>query len=88
MHYCNTCAAKNNYPTSFVKSMGKCEICGIRALCNSVASKHLPKQVKEGKTLNKLIDKAVLLCNDDLMSLRSAIVHEQLRREKIPELRE
>lgn len=41
MFYCDDCAKKNNYPKSWSKSMGACELCGTHAICNDVSCKQL-----------------------------------------------
>lgn len=43
MFYCNKCADYFNYPISFFKSYGKCELCGKVNNCNDVPSSELPK---------------------------------------------
>ena len=43
MFYCDDCAKENDYPTSIVKSVGRCELCGKEAICNDVSSSRLPK---------------------------------------------
>ena len=50
MFYCDECRTARDYPESFSKSKGKCEICGRTALCHD-------KPVKEimNKTQCKVI---------------------------------
>ncbi len=43
MFYCDPCAQKNNWPESFSRSFGKCEVCGERAPCYDTPSRLLPK---------------------------------------------
>jgi hypothetical protein len=40
--YCNKCKDKNKWPDSYVKSVGRCEMCGDAAVCNDVPSAYLP----------------------------------------------
>ncbi|MFA5207346.1 MAG: hypothetical protein WC428_01700 [Candidatus Paceibacterota bacterium] len=44
MFYCDDCAKENGYPTSIMKSVGLCEICGKQKTCNDVPSSQLPKR--------------------------------------------
>ncbi len=46
MFYCGVCASKNNWPTSFRKSMGLCEVCHTFDACSDVPSKYLPAPAK------------------------------------------
>ncbi len=46
MFYCNDCAKKYEYPESFSKSGGKCELCGESKVCNDVPSRELAKPKK------------------------------------------
>lgn len=46
MFYCDNCAEKYKYPESFSKSMGKCECCEVKGVCNDVPSSMLPKPPK------------------------------------------
>lgn len=41
MFYCEECRAKNDWPESFFKSRGPCEMCHKTATCNDVPSKFL-----------------------------------------------
>lgn len=43
MFYCDTCAKARNWPEAFTKSVGPCEVCGNRTLCNDRPSSTLPK---------------------------------------------
>ncbi len=36
MFYCDECAAKRNYPITFTKSHGGCELCRKIARCNDL----------------------------------------------------
>ena len=49
MFYCNDCAKKKSYPTSWFKSYGNCEICGKTRKCNDAPSKDLLKVKKDEK---------------------------------------
>ena len=42
MFYCDPCAEPQGWPQSFMKSKGRCEICGTTAVCNDVPSAQLP----------------------------------------------
>jgi hypothetical protein len=43
MFYCDPCAEANRWPESFLsKSVGPCEVCGRRRVCNDVPSSQLP----------------------------------------------
>lgn len=42
MFYCDKCRVKNQWPDSFIRSHGRCEMCGKTASCNDVPSKYLP----------------------------------------------
>ena len=44
MFYCDDCAKENGYPTSIMKSVGLCEICGKHKVCNDVPCSQLPKR--------------------------------------------
>lgn len=41
MFYCTECQLRNKWPISIVKSLGTCEVCGKRDLCNDVMSSNL-----------------------------------------------
>ena len=43
MFYCNDCAKKYEYPETLFKSVGKCECCGEKKVCNEMKSSELPK---------------------------------------------
>lgn len=49
MFFCEECKQRNNWPGIWAFSYGDCEICGTRAHCYDVPSKHLPppKRAKE-----------------------------------------
>ena len=59
MFYCDTCKDQKDWPMSFSKSHGKCEICGNLAVCNDIPSKYLPPS-KDTSIFNEL-DYAVTL---------------------------
>lgn len=42
MFYCDKCATKNKWPTSFMRSYGMCECCFKARECNDVPSAMLP----------------------------------------------
>lgn len=42
MFYCDACREKREWPESFLKSRGPCEICRKVADCNDVPSSLLP----------------------------------------------
>lgn len=42
MFYCEECAKRADWPESFAKSFGNCEICGKRRVCNDRPSSSLP----------------------------------------------
>lgn len=41
MYYCDECRKDRNWPESMAKSVGTCECCGKRELCNDVSSDRL-----------------------------------------------
>jgi len=41
MFFCNECAYKNEWQRGFIKSYGKCEVCGESKSCSDVPSKYL-----------------------------------------------
>jgi hypothetical protein len=47
MFYCAKCRAKNDWPVSYSKSYGLCEVCRKTAECNDVPSKYLPVPLKK-----------------------------------------
>jgi len=56
MFYCDDCRVKNDWPESFSKSMGNCEMCNEPAVCNDVPSRNLPaptKPVLKACTINE-----------------------------------
>jgi hypothetical protein len=42
MFYCEPCRKKNDWPESWSKSQGACEMCNKLARCNDVPSSALP----------------------------------------------
>ena len=42
MFFCDKCAEKRDWPESFSKSYGKCEICDNVTVCSDVPSRYLP----------------------------------------------
>ena len=42
MFYCNDCRKERNWPITFAKSWGRCELCGKESECNDMPSSHLP----------------------------------------------
>lgn len=42
MFFCEECKQRNNWPGIWAFSYGNCEVCGTRASCYDVPSKHLP----------------------------------------------
>tara|TARA_R110000772_G_scaffold3193_1_gene11527 strand:- start:877 stop:1062 length:186 start_codon:yes stop_codon:yes gene_type:complete len=59
MFYCRTCGNTNEWPESFSKSIGTCEICGgNNVVCYDVPSKHLPipKHIEREKIIDELLD--------------------------------
>ena len=55
MFYCDACARKHDYPKTFMKSQGECEICKTVTKCNSRPSHLLPDK-KVTFTHENLID--------------------------------
>jgi hypothetical protein len=50
MFYCEKCRKKKNWPSSFFKSLGPCEICNKTAICYNMESGDLPlKNIKKKK---------------------------------------
>ena len=43
MFFCDKCAEKNGWPTSFMRSRGPCEVCGYVAVCSDIPSRALPE---------------------------------------------
>jgi len=60
MFYCDDCAEKNKYPESLFKSIGDCEICGERKVCNERPSSSLPKPKPKPQ---------VLVCDTEISGL-------------------
>jgi hypothetical protein len=50
MFYCNPCAEEQDWPLSFSKSFGACEMCGKVKACNDVPSRCLPPSKKQDPT--------------------------------------
>lgn len=46
MYYCEECKKKLHWPESMSRSRGKCEVCGLGAVCYDVPSKYLPEPPK------------------------------------------
>lgn len=42
MFFCDSCAKKCGWPSSIMKSHGKCEMCENVSVCNDVPSRYLP----------------------------------------------
>lgn len=42
MFFCENCQQRNNWPTSFSRSHGRCEVCGKSVSCYDVPSGALP----------------------------------------------
>ncbi len=42
MFYCEKCRKKNDWPESFCKSVGPCELCKTHAVCNDIPCSRLP----------------------------------------------
>lgn len=42
MFFCDECRVKNNWPESWFKSTGPCEVCGRTRVCNEIHSSQLP----------------------------------------------
>ena len=49
MFFCDRCAKRRDWPTSFMKSEGPCEVCGKIRICNDIPSRHLPLPKKYQK---------------------------------------
>lgn len=43
MFYCDPCAIAKGWPQTFLRSHGKCEVCGTAAECSSMRSSDLPR---------------------------------------------
>ena len=48
MFYCEKCREKNQWPESFGRSRGRCEVCGKTADCHDVASRLLSGEKGKG----------------------------------------
>lgn len=49
MFYCDECAEKRGWPTNaLIKSLGACELCKRKRVCNDINSKFLPPTVTKG----------------------------------------
>lgn len=56
MFYCQACATKNNWPGSFRRLRGRCEVCGVVTVCHDSPTSSLPlppKSPLEGKLGDK-----------------------------------
>lgn len=51
MFYCNTCAKRKQWPESWSKSRGCCEVCGNTAICNDIPSSQLPAPFRKERIL-------------------------------------
>lgn len=76
MLYCNDCAKKNNYPPTFFKSLGTCEICGEKRPCNDRASSTLPKPTKQEEVLKKLQNDGISVFAFKTGKIIESIIHE------------
>lgn len=47
MFFCDNCARKYQWPESYSKSLGPCEVCKRTGLCNDVPSYALPPKVRK-----------------------------------------
>jgi hypothetical protein len=47
MFYCEACREKNQWPESWSKSRGLCEVCGTTAVCNDIPSNQLPMPLSD-----------------------------------------
>jgi hypothetical protein len=59
MFFCDECRRKNQWPESFMKSEGRCEICKTHSVCNDVPSRLLPipgKTMEETREIDAKID--------------------------------
>jgi hypothetical protein len=58
MFYCEDCRKRNDYPETISHSIGNCEMCGKRAVCNDLHHSQLPEPKKpEVKILEWMKDK-------------------------------
>lgn len=46
MFYCEPCRVDRQWPESFGKSRGPCELCGVTSVCNDRPSSTLPVPVR------------------------------------------
>jgi transcription initiation factor IIE alpha subunit len=53
MFYCENCREKRDYPESFMRSYGKCEMCGSVAVCYDVNSSILAQIRRERERKDK-----------------------------------
>ena len=49
MFYCDKCAERANWPKTYFRSHGRCEICGNTASCSDMPSRMLPDPTPEKK---------------------------------------
>lgn len=47
MFYCDDCRKKHDWPEGIGKSVGRCEMCEKKAVCNDVPCKYLPEPKKQ-----------------------------------------
>ena len=52
MFYCETCRTENDWPSAFIQSHGKCELCDFVGQCHDRSSKDLP-EVNGMKNMSK-----------------------------------
>ena len=45
--YCDECRDKNEWPSAFMQSYGKCEICDITGQCHDTPSHNLPERKQD-----------------------------------------
>lgn len=57
MFYCDGCAREREWPVSLSRSLGLCELCGRKRVCNDVHSSKLPKKKEEPKEEVTHLDK-------------------------------
>ena len=60
MFYCKHCREKYDYPESFSRSEGKCEICDAHAVCYDVPSRYLPKESPE-EDVQEILDTVITM---------------------------
>lgn len=56
MFYCEPCRIKNNWPESFGRSRGPCEMCGKNAICWDRPSSSLPEGTSD-ETKSDIVQK-------------------------------